>query len=1438
MLDRHPIASGAPTPAPYRDPCSVLHDLLREAYEDTRSLSRLVTSIDPKLAQEVVQGPVSYAELAADVAKKFERENRTAELLRALVSVLPAIRPAAQRTATLLGLEIDWKSIKTDPARLLQLTTELSVPTRDILEWQSRLPGGSAIPRLEFEQLKQRLEDPEVRVTALLGEAGSGKSALLATLGEDLRARGISLVGIRLDRLPKSVVKPKQFQDYLNLSAPLQEVVSTLASDGPVVVLIDQLDALCDLMTDRVKRLDLIITTIASLAQISNVHVIVACRPHEFAHDIRLRRVDPTPITLELPVWAQVEPHLTAAGVRIEILSAELKEELRRPVVLNTFLTLVAQRFDATQLATYQAMRSKLWDLHVREPMHASRKEALFDLARWIASHEQLARPFGQMDQYRNELRSLASAGWISFIEPQLVGFRHQSFFDFALAQFFIESEKSLLETILEQQGLWIRRRVWAVLSYLREGHPGQYRKEVESLWRAPGLRRHLKILLLNFLGQVADIQPFELQRMREALRSQDLGAHAWKAVRHGRHWFLHICELEVPEKMKDPETSPQVFGLLFRAMREHPEKTLELVDTYWTANPRQAELGAGLLEQLPAVSETATRVALKLAAVLGFGAENHALAMMVLALCELDSTVGFATLQQALDAAIEHWRSLNPDRFRQQLEAAAIRHAGSFGMRNVTEDDLRRRHIEALRDILEEHSLYMQFEAVVDADPAAYLVAMMPPIERALCEIAEDFWGAAAYKYTLQWPDSTAEKHTLIGYSARAMRAIAEHDVDEFTLLLRRYAPSALATIHHLLLAGLTVAVRSRPDLLVEYLRGDPRRMNVGTLEREGSGTLNMLAKIGTSLPNEHQQALANIIRAWTPVEESGDGMGPEIRRQHYWRLRRHRLAMLLCLDRKSLDVATRAHLDEEQRACPEQSVMTLSRPLRTRARAIESPMSVENMRKASDDAIVSLFEELPDTTDWHHPLRWMQGGSIEASRELAKLAKEDPQRGLQIAVRFPPGTHDRPVGMIFEAVAEAGLDAQQVLDFFWEAESRGFRGPRYREAAAGALEKLANRDASAGLPDIVCDRLRAWLAEATYERNRSEKQPEWRADQPIIYHQFGRTLLPHGNYPVLSCLFVGLLGREQPVWDQWLAVLDEHLDRGDSPHIWQSLAGQMIGWVVRADKARSSMFLSRLFATYSELIDSAQGLQLIDKLQDNMDRAVTRGWIESLRARGDEWHLQTFGEILVLRAWRLVDDPWAPRELDLLLAARSSNIAACRGIALMTAELLREVRLDGEAFSRLLALAELDDPSISAALRHAVWAMMNRGADAEGEALLRCLYEHPQHIDPQHLHNLIEMMVTYLSRCPTLVVDLGEKLLELTRGRAPDLLDLIVTVQDLDGFLERGLNLFERACDLEMHGAEDILDDHGDLVKTSPQVSRRRRGAGTRASTAKSSK
>ena len=1408
MSDRPPISADVSTTAPSRNGWSAVEELLREAYSETGSLLRLVKSIDERVAQEIVQGPVSYAVVAADVVEKFGHHGRVPELIRALVADRPTLRDTAMRTAGALGLEIDWTAVRADPVRLRQLKAELSISTRDVLEWQSRLPDGASIRRPQFEQLKRRLEDTDARVTALLGEAGSGKSALLATLGEELRVQGVALVGVRLDRLPKDVTKPKKFQEYLKLSAPLPEAVSTLAADGPVVVLLDQFDALCDLMTDRVKRLDLILQTVAALAEIPNVHVIIACRPHEFGHDIRLHRVDPAPITLELPEWPEVEPHVVAAGVLPETLSAELREELRRPIVLHTFLTLLKQQFDASQLTTYQAMRSKLWDLHVRDAKHLSRKEALFALARWIAVREEPLRPVGQMDQYRNELRLLASAGWIAFVEPEQVGFRHQSFFDFALAQYFIESEQPLLDIVLQQQGMWIRRRVWTTLSYLREGHSSQYRKEFESLWQAPRLRRHLRVLLINFLGQVSGPQTFEVLRMREALRSAELAVYAWRAVGRGRQWFSHLCEREVPAQMGDAEDSRRVYGLLYRAIRDEPEKVLGLVEAHWTASRGRAEQGARLVGELPELSETAKRVSCKLAAILGLYPETFALGAMVVALCELDAAAGFAALRQALDVTIEGLL------------------APSLGDESPGEgrDDTHRRCKETVRDLLEEHSLLSQLESVIEGHPAEFLAAVMPPLERALAAVAEDYWGSEVYKYTLTWPyEAYHNQHTLITCAKGAVCALAKRDVDAFADFLRLQAASEFATIHHLLLRGLKVAAESRPDLLIEYLRGDPRRLNVGGLDTNGAGTIDLLRKVGVTLPSEYQQALAGLIRAWTPVESKGDGTDAEIRRHRMKHRRAHRLNLLLCLDRERLDAATRMFIEEERRAIPEEVTERMKRRPRGFACVVESSMSADNMKKASDDDILAFFAERPDSMDWSHPEHFERGGSIEASRELEKLAKADPLRGLRIASRLPAGTHERPIGMVFEAVAETELDTQLLLDFFWECEARGVRSVMYRGTAARGLEKLVHRDKSIRLPEWVLERLREWLTEESYERGEAWDLPEWRADRAIIYHQFGLGRpIPHGSYSILSCLFAGLLVRDDPDWEGWLAVVAEHLKREDSPRVWQSLS-RMIVWVVRADKERASAFLIRLFDKYPELLDETSGLQLLDQLQPHIDHSVTRGWIEAVATRGDDWHVQAFGELLVLRAWRLPEDPWAVGELGRLLAEVPSSIVACRGVALMTAELLREGPLESTAFGRLLALAREDDPSISAAFRHAVWAMMSRKAGAEGEALLRCLHEHPQHIDPDHVHNLIEMMGTYVGDYPGVVVDVCEALLERTRGRAPDLLDFIVTIQDLDGFLERGLDLFERACDLEMFGIDGILDDHGDLVP--PSAGRHRR-------------
>ena len=96
---------------------------------------------------------------------------------------------------------------------------------------------------------------------------------------------------MRLDRLPKDVATKDDLQYYLNLSVPLADAVHSLAENRPVLVLIDQLDALCDMMTTPTKRLALILNTVRDLARMPRVKVVLAVRPFEYQYSVQLRGV-------------------------------------------------------------------------------------------------------------------------------------------------------------------------------------------------------------------------------------------------------------------------------------------------------------------------------------------------------------------------------------------------------------------------------------------------------------------------------------------------------------------------------------------------------------------------------------------------------------------------------------------------------------------------------------------------------------------------------------------------------------------------------------------------------------------------------------------------------------------------------------------------------------------------------------------------------------------------------------------------------------------------------------------------------------------------------------------------------------------------------------------------------------------------------------------
>ena len=1385
-----------------------LRGLLEEAFaRDVNRLRAFVSGLDVGILESIKDGALAFAVVVDDVINTLERHGHVDTALVALVRDHPTRIPEARRVAGLMGLEIDWGVIDVDPSRVARFLGEMNSSTRDVLDWDTTLPSrsrpGATIPRDEIETIRARLKQPESAVIALIGEGGSGKSALFATLGAGLRDDGVHVLGVRLDRLSREVVTPEQFQEYLGLSEPLLVAASTLAASGPLVVMIDQLDALCELMTDRVGRLDLILKIIAGLTQIERVHVVVACRPFEFQYDLRLRRLDPVPIPLTLPRWDQVEPHLADAGVDTEKLPAALRDELLRPQVLAMFLRLVADGSAPMELTTYHAMRRMSWDHHVRKsPDQKTRKAALYALANFMAAREQLTCPAAKMDEHIDVLHALESAGWVSFKKPAgaQIHFRHQSLFEFTLARAFIEVGDNLLATVLQHQGLWIRRRVWSVLSYLRDDDPAHYQREFEDLWAAPQLRRHLRYLMLDLLGQVRGIQDFERRRMREALQTPELRAFAWKAVGRGKAWFPELCDYEIPDQMKVYETSIRVFALLKGALVEHMGPIRELVRTHWTADAQLAILGARLLEGLPVVTDDMRTLVPILATTIGLRRHNYSIEALIIALHALDPELATAALERAFDADIDRSQS-QPDQLRNILEA--------------------RTTFNTLRKFIPEHSMM-------------FLRAVMRPLIRALGELKDDLQGRSYYRYSLQWPDVGPERqYTLIENIASAVAALAKGRPREFHDFVRVHESSEFVAVQHLLLRGLGTDPRRHPCCLVRYLASDPHRLTIGALNG-GSGTLEMLSTAVSRLPGRAQRALGELLRTWKPETMALDGARPEYRRHVQTELRKQRLAMLLVLDRAHLDAATCECIEREQRAFPDAPAATRRRARRVYASHVQSPMSSEQMRRADDEAIYRLFEELPDSVDWSHPRHSMEGGSIEASRELAKLAKADLPRGLRLARGFAAGTHERPVAMLLEALAEGGADGQQFLELFLECEAKGFKGQEYRNSAARALEIVAERKGQHGLPDEICARLLGWLS--TVNNVDGEAEPE-ELDAPddnaILYPHLGYSFTsPYGSFSVLTCLFAGLVYRKPPAWDCWLSVLAEHLERGDDAYVWECLANRHLVWVVWADKARAVEFLARLFDKYPQLLNRSGGLRLVDQLQPHVDPAMTWGWIQAVRQREDGWHAQAYGELLIRRVINLRGDPLATREIEGLLAAAPPHapaIAAMRGgIAQAIAMLVRSEQLESSVFDWLLALAASEGKPITSALHTAVWALMDLDPSVEAEKLLLCLLAHPVHLQAEDVGNLIELMLSNVERCPAVVAKLCCELLDVTQGKISEhdeMLSLIVTLQSIRGFLDVGLDLFEHACGLEMFGIEALLDDTSEFSRGFERPARRRR-------------
>lgn len=689
------------------------------------------------------------------------------------------------------------------------ISAQLLRASRDLLAWPTTLPNGEWLEPPELAQWRSRFEHAVSSTTLLLGEPGCGKSALLARLGKTLTEQGVAVLGIKADLLPPETKETQLLSQALNLPHSVEALVRRLAADQPVVVLIDQLDAVADLVVLRPERLRLLLDLIQGLSGISNVHVLATCRSFERTHDRTLRNLELEEITLQLPTWEKVETVLLAHGVSTGAWSDEMRETVRSPHALNAFLQLLPGTAEPDLAHGIHGLLEQQWSRQVigADPT-GRRKQVMMTLTNGMAEEEALWLPAARLEDNFEALQALQREGLLLIPDGEgRVGFRHQTWFEFLRGRNFLEQRGLLADTVLAgQDHLRIRAQLWHALLYLRRVDHGRYAHELNMLWNNGALRLHLRMLLVAFMGMQKTPLPCEESIAWASFDDRWFRPRFLGAVIGSTGWFQALLPCHLPLLMRQSAPDNHLTrAVLEAAAAALPNEVLTLLDKYWLPRPDMDALSWTLLVRsnaLPVTQAWLTRLEriVRRSQISDWNI-NEAISMASTELPTRAPHLLCIWLEQ-------RWKEISPQE-------------------NVA---------KLLRALLESSHLN-DLPAVAQAAPAAYLRTLWPLLEEFFAvDVRKDEIHIVCYHRSIghldPWDDGRYRAPSEFLQSlCVAVEAWGETEPAELIAFVRENEQTELMLLQRLFAMGLAKAAQSKPAMTLEFLLADPRRLSLGNL-------------------------------------------------------------------------------------------------------------------------------------------------------------------------------------------------------------------------------------------------------------------------------------------------------------------------------------------------------------------------------------------------------------------------------------------------------------------------------------------------------------------------------------------------------------------------------------------------------------------------------
>ena len=1180
----------------------------------------------------------------------------------------------------------------------MRLVATLGSEASALASWPRTLADGTYIPRPEAEAFVNGVAAGTHSTHLLVGSPGTGKSAMLADAAARLSALSIPVLAVKADALAPSIQTADDLRRALGLPFGAAMCIAALRFCGPVVLLVDQLDAVSLLVDVKTGRLDVLLGLIAEVSGLDGVHVAASTRPFERTYDIRLRSIDATEVALSPLPRSAVESVLDTHGL------PPLPEGVDVPS--PWLLRLVTDHPPARQVPLTLQSALDAWWTSVVTGGPLARQRVLERLTQEITLAESFwideRRLTEEVEGGQEALEALERANIVTRLtsQPALVGYRHQTVYSFALARTLASGTASLSDHVIHarREGLFVRQPLLATLTYLRETDTVGYERELRILLESAE-RRHIRALLMQWLGSQEHPTVWERASIEALLETEDRDTllASLAATPASLDWLAETPVFR-DQVAASPERAGALLPLVAAAARAGRPSARAVLETHWASAEGYERLVEGVLSALPMWTP---RDVDTLEALVRAGTEGSVLyrmrdkasqadALRVFR-ASLDRRFSETLIEQEAQEEAERLAAPGPVRVAwvKAVEAGRIwsvqLQARVRGETVPTAQDVRWRQysfdVTAYSSSRSLSSLFGQPEdAWRDGDlsawakesPEAFLNVVWPWAARVLDRMPAHSGGVRSEydeRYALDRRDDL-EPTRVIDALFEAAGVLAKTDPDAWDRFRAQLEPIEARVPQAMLATGWARSGRGSDGLA--FLLGDARRLLLGDDMDEHSYTKELLSSLYETLDAGDRHRLDLALDSFQQYLRPLPG-NVELRRDRLLWERQTRLRLLQAIPPQKRSPLVRRRIGEEERVFPEQTDWGVRV---TGFREVGWERSPEALRHMPDDAVLALFDRLDDSTGWDAPQRHVQrGGAVEQSRAFGTMTETDPERALGLFPLLDPARHKTYAAEAVAGLSEAGLGANRLTEVVIDLDRRGFVTAPFQGRVASAMGKAAKRE---GLSDAATDLLLNWLVtnpEPTPLQAEKPRQTDRVPSASIVFGHGGTSTVPHGRGMIVGALLDGLLNRAVPDDAQALRILEERLPplpralpwrraRSEAPatetdvSVWAFILLHALP-IVNREPARLAAIFDRVASVYPSVWEHGFVAHLVARAMPAWKpQATVRKWLTALSTSASAYRRQLGGELWTC-AYAARRDESFP--LDALLG---SDLEARRGL------------------------------------------------------------------------------------------------------------------------------------------------------------------------------